>query len=193
MPESALTDGRPAGILLEVARVDPPHGPAEQRRAGRTAAGTALRRAGSAVLTVGRRSDGAPVFPDGFAGAITHTPSFAVAVVARGVTGIGVDLETGHLGPGLDRYLLNDTERALLWPDRSRQTLRRLFVAKEAGFKALSDCRPAHGGLFWRVRLSRSDGLLWARAGADRALVTLGGTRAFAFAVAVRHSTTHQA
>ncbi|MFJ4778912.1 hypothetical protein [Streptomyces sp. NPDC088762] len=193
MTESAPSDGRPAGILLEVARVDPPYGPAEQRRAGRAAAGTALRRAGSAVLTVGRRCDGAPLFPAGFAGAITHTRSFAIAAVAPGAGGIGVDLETDHLAPGRERFLLDDAERALLWPDRSRETLRRLFVAKEAGFKALSDCRQSHGGLFWRVRLSRSDGLLWARAGTERALVVEGGTRAFAFAVALRHPTTPQA
>ncbi len=102
------------------------------------------------------------------------------------MSGIGVDLETSDVDPRLHRILLDDVERAQLWPNRDRRTLRSLLCAKEAGFKALSDCRDAHGGLFWRVRLSQCGGMLWARAGEEQALVRGGATESFAFAVAER-------
>ena len=183
------------GILLEVAAVARPHGASEQHRAGRAAAAAALRRGGCPVTEVGRRADGAPVFPCGFAGTITHTARFAVAAVARGTAGIGVDLETADVDPRISRVILDDTERALLWPDHDPATLRWLFAAKEAAFKALSDCREAHGGIFWRVRLRSVDrrlagsttiSPLWGHAGHHTALVKGGMTDRFAFALATR-------
>ena len=178
--------------------VDPPRGPAEQHRAGRAAAAEALRRAGSPSTRVGRRRDGAPLFPQGFAGSVTHTTEVALAVVAdvspaspaspapRATgPGIGVDLETRLPHPRAARLLLDERERAQLWPDADTLTLRRLLVAKEAAFKALSSCRSAHGGLFWRVRLQRRDGLLLAAAGDHRALVTVLDGPGWAAALAV--------
>ncbi|MEO3751913.1 4'-phosphopantetheinyl transferase superfamily protein [Streptomyces sp. B6B3] len=178
--------GGPVRVLLETARVEPPHTVAEQHRAGRRAAGAALRRAGSAVTTVGRRADGAPAFPPGFAGSLTHTPDLALAAVAPDARGIGVDVEPRLPDARLHRFLLDDAERALLWPDRDRSALRTLFAAKEAAFKALSECHPAHGGLFWRIRLRPHADRLWARAGDRYALVHHSDTPGFTLAVAVR-------
>ncbi|WP_329302347.1 4'-phosphopantetheinyl transferase superfamily protein [Streptomyces sp. NBC_00659] len=177
--------GRPQRVLLESVPVTPADSTAAQHRAGRAAAGTVLRRAGSATTVVGRRRSGAPVFPDGYPGSVTHAHGLAVAVVAPGARAVGVDLEFRLPERRLHRFLLDDTERELLWPDGGREQLRRLFAAKEAAFKALTDCHEAHGGLFWRVRLrSYGDGL-WARAGGRYAVVHDVVTPAYAFAVAV--------
>ncbi len=178
--------GGPVRIVLATAPVGPPGAFAEQHRAGRQAAGAALRRAGSTLTSVGRQPDGAPVFPPGFAGSLTHTANLAVAAVAPGARGVGVDVEPRFPEIRLHRFLLNDTERALLWSDGDRAGLRRLFAAKEAAFKALSDCRRAHGGLFWRIRLGRHGDRIWARAGDQYALVHDAVTAGSAFAVAVR-------
>ncbi|MES4890685.1 4'-phosphopantetheinyl transferase superfamily protein [Streptomyces sp. NPDC096012] len=171
--------------MLESVAVEAPGSVAAQHRAGRVAVGRALRRAGSPVTVVGRRRSGAPVGPDGFPASVTHTPEIAVAAVAPGVRGVGVDLEPRCPDPRLHRFLLDDRERASLWPDGDPAGLRRLFAAKEAAFKALTDCDRAHGGLFWRVRLYRHEGRLWARAGDRFALVEDLVTPLFAFAVAV--------
>lgn len=173
--------------MLETVEVDPPGSVAAQHEAGRRAAAAALRRAGSTVTTVGRRPSGAPVFTDGFAGSVTHTASLAVAAVAPGARGVGVDLEPRCPALRSHRFLLDDAERALLWPDGDRPTLRRLFAAKEAAFKALSDDRRhGYGGLFVRVRLRRHEGRLWARAADQYAVVRDTVTPAYAFAVALR-------
>ncbi|QPP05415.1 4'-phosphopantetheinyl transferase superfamily protein [Streptomyces bathyalis] len=173
-------------VVVETAPVRPPRTVAEQHRAGRLATAAALRRAGSRVRTVGRRRDGAPKFPPGIAGSLTHTEDLAVAAVAPGARGVGVDLEPRLPERRLHRFLLNEEERALLWRDGDRAGLRRLFAAKEAAFKALSGYRGAHGGLFWRVRLVLFGDQLWARAGDQYALVRAAAAPDFAFAVAVR-------
>jgi hypothetical protein len=178
--------GRAQRIVLEAVPVDPPGMVAEQHRAGLRAVRAALRRAGSPVTTVGHRPGGTPlVCPGGFAASLTHTTELAVAAVAPGVRAIGVDLEARFPEPRLHRFLLDKSERDLLWHG-DRAGLRRLFAAKEAAFKALSDCGRAHGGLFWRVRLRRHEDRLWARAGDQYALIRDVVVPAFAFAVAVR-------
>ncbi|MFK0288004.1 4'-phosphopantetheinyl transferase superfamily protein [Streptomyces sp. NPDC090499] len=103
-----------------------------------------------------------------------------------GARGVGVDLETALPDRRTARILLTEQERIELWPAGDLATLRFLFTVKEAGFKALSDCRAAHGGLFWRVRLLSRDGRLWARAGHAQAGITGGVHRWGAFALAVR-------
>ncbi|WEH39158.1 4'-phosphopantetheinyl transferase superfamily protein [Streptomyces sp. AM 2-1-1] len=177
--------GRPRRVLLETVPVGPPGGTDAQHRAGRAAAAAVLRRAGCACGTVGRRRSGAPVFPPGYAGSVTHTESLAVAAVAPGSRGVGVDLEFRLPEARLHRFLLDDSERASLWPDGDRERLRRLFAAKEAAFKALTECHEGHGGLFWRVRLRPHGDGLWARAGDRYAVVRDETTSAYAFAVAV--------
>ncbi|MBH5336240.1 4'-phosphopantetheinyl transferase superfamily protein [Streptomyces pactum] len=146
-------------ILFATAAVAAPYGPREQHLAGRAAAADALRRAGSTRLTVGRRGDGAPCFPPGFTGSITHTRRLAVAVVCRAgeVRGIGVDLETDPVPGRLHRILLGEEERAALWTPADETTLRGLFVAKEAAFKAFSAGGERATRMFWRIRLERPD------------------------------------
>ncbi|MGW3341111.1 4'-phosphopantetheinyl transferase superfamily protein [Streptomyces sp. NPDC001009] len=177
--------GRPRRVVVECAEVEAPGTVAAQHRAGRRAVGAALRRAGSPVTAVGRGADGAPVCPDGFPASVTHSAELAVAVVAPGAPGVGVDLEPRCPELRLHRFLLDDRERADLWPEGEPLGLRRLFAAKEAAFKALTDCADAHGGLFWRVRLYGHEGRLWARAGDRWAVVEELETAAFSFAVAV--------
>ncbi|MFJ5518471.1 4'-phosphopantetheinyl transferase superfamily protein [Streptomyces griseoluteus] len=177
--------GRVRRVVLASAAVARPGTGAAQHRAGRDAVGAALRRAGSPVTSVGRAYSGAPVCPAGFPASVTHSTALAVAAVAPGARGVGVDLEPRCPDLGLHRFLLDERERAELWPRGDRPGLRRLFAAKEAAFKALSDCVDAHGGLFWRVRLGLRDGRLWARAGDRYALVGELAVPAFALAVAV--------
>ncbi|MEV6163368.1 4'-phosphopantetheinyl transferase superfamily protein [Streptomyces sp. NPDC052052] len=177
--------GRPRRVLLETVPVTPADSAAAQHRAGRAAAATVLRRAGSATTTVGRRRSGAPVFPDGYAGSVTHAHGLAVAAVAPGARSVGVDLQSRLPPLHLHRFLLDDAERDLLWQEGDQEQLRRLFTAKEAAFKALTECRESHGGLFWRVRLRSCGDVLWARAGDRYAVVRDVVTPDYAFAVAV--------
>ncbi|QEU72727.1 4'-phosphopantetheinyl transferase superfamily protein [Streptomyces nitrosporeus] len=177
-------------IHLVTADVPAPHGPHEQHRAGRAAAADALRRSGSTKLEVGRRPDGAPVFPAGFAGSIAHTPRLAVAAVCRAeeARGVGVDLETDTVQERLHRILLREEERESLWVPADEPTLRRLFVAKEAAFKAFSACEEPVARTFWRIRLEQAApgaGRLLARAGDERAWVRVWADSERAWAVAV--------
>lgn len=177
--------GRVRRVVLASAVVAPPGTGAAQHRAGRDAVGAALRRAGSPVTSVGRGYSGAPVCPAGFPASVSHSTALAVAAVAPGARGVGVDVEPRCPDLRLHRFLLDGRERAELWPEGDPLGLRRLFAAKEAAFKALSECVDAHGGLFWRVRLSRHEGRLWARAGDRYALVGELTAPAFSLAVAV--------
>ncbi len=177
--------GHPRRVLLETVPVTPADSTAAQHRAGRDAAAAALRRAGSATTAVGRRRSGAPVFPDGYAGSVTHAHGLAVSAVAPGALSVGVDLEFRLPPLHLHRFLLDDAERTLLWPEGDQEQLRRLFTAKEAAFKALTECHDGHGGLFWRVRLRSHGNGLWARAGDRYAVVRDVVTPDYAFAVAV--------
>lgn len=63
-------------------------------RAGRSCAARALARV-AARGSVGRDADGAPVWPPGVVGAITHARGFAAAAVARAseARGLGLDVE----------------------------------------------------------------------------------------------------
>lgn len=177
-------------IHLATADVTAPHGPHEQHRAGRAAAARALSRAGSTNGEVGRRSDGAPAFPAGFVGSLAHTRRLAIAAVCRAeeARGIGVDLETDTVQEHLHRILLREGERENLWIPADEPTLRGLFVAKEAAFKAFSACEERVARAFWRIRLERpaagADGLL-ARAGDERAWVRVRAYGDGAWAVAV--------
>jgi len=65
--------------------------------AGRVCAGEALRACGADVLSVGRDRHGAPVWPAGFRGSITHagTLAAAAAIPAGACRGLGLDFEAG--------------------------------------------------------------------------------------------------
>jgi 4'-phosphopantetheinyl transferase EntD len=64
-------------------------------RRGRAAARRALRMLGSSETTVLRERNGAPAFPKGFIGSISHTTGRALAAAAKAehVGGLGVDVE----------------------------------------------------------------------------------------------------
>jgi 4'-phosphopantetheinyl transferase EntD len=103
---------------------------------GRACARAALAQAG-APPAVGRAPHGAPLWPPGFTGSITHTQGYAAAIVARtgDFTGLGVDAERmGRVGEGLHARLFGAQERAWLAGRPELATL--LFAAKEAAFKS---------------------------------------------------------
>lgn len=148
--------------------VRPPHGRDEQSAAGRAAVAAALAEAGSTDLVVPREPDGRPRFPQGFAGAIAHTDSVAVAVVVPGAEAVGVDIEDAVISPRVARFVLRDRERDALLRPAGAYSARDLFAAKEAAFKAL--CSLGGGGglggpdqfLFWWIELDQTDGTLVA-------------------------------
>jgi enterobactin synthetase component D len=111
---------------------------------GRALARSLLAQCGATEGAVGRGADGAPLWPAGFVGTISHTSALlAVAVApAHALFGIGIDLE---LSDGLrdttpiDALCLNGAERALanacaLGPAHARVLF---FSAKEALYKCL--------------------------------------------------------
>ncbi|WP_405792653.1 4'-phosphopantetheinyl transferase superfamily protein [Streptomyces sp. NBC_01506] len=166
--------------------VAPPYGPAQQSSAGRRAAAAALASAGSADRTVPREHDGRPRFPEGFAGSISHTECWAVAVVVPGAEAVGIDIENSALTPRIAQFVLRERERGTLLVPHGEYTARDLFAAKEAAFKALSGIGNLGAFTFWRTELRRSgEGLVasyrgeripvWVRSGAD-----------LSFAVAIR-------
>jgi 4'-phosphopantetheinyl transferase EntD len=66
--------------------------------AGRACAHAALKELGSPDFAIPIGPSGAPVWPPGFVGSITHTNDVAAAIVARSenVRGVGLDLETAE-------------------------------------------------------------------------------------------------
>lgn len=116
---------------------------ARQRRvfdhaAGRLAAARGLRALTGHARQVGRGADGAPLWPAGVVGAISHAQGRAVALVGLAAhhAGLGVDLERIARRDSLAPLILGPAERAWLDPDDAlRVTL--AFSAKEALFKAL--------------------------------------------------------
>jgi 4'-phosphopantetheinyl transferase EntD len=103
----------------------------------------ALRRIGVAPGPILPDADGAPTWPTGVVGSMTHCAGYRAAVVARSgrVRGIGIDAEP-HAGlPGAARDLVvRDEERPLLralgGADPGVHWDRILFCAKEAVYKA---------------------------------------------------------
>ena len=122
-------------------------GASERRRRefaeARWCAREALRRLGVAASAIPATPDGAPVWPDGVVGSITHKGGYRAAVVARraDLAGIGIDAEPDERLPAgvletiasaaeLDRVeALLERRPGLAWD-------RLLFCAKEAAVKA---------------------------------------------------------
>lgn len=114
-----------------------------QHLAGRACALAALREAGCIVTDIDVREDGAPRWPAGYVGSITHTASFASAAVAptSALRSIGIDCEEL-----LDDAALTDVEPLLLadgdarWLERDdrRERATLLFSAKESLYKCLA-------------------------------------------------------
>jgi 4'-phosphopantetheinyl transferase EntD len=84
---------------------------------------------------------GAPVLPPGIIGSVTHKQDLAIAILARGEPGLGVDLEdTDRDRPGVARRVLRAEELAeveALPPERQWTETAIRFALKEAVYKAL--------------------------------------------------------
>jgi 4'-phosphopantetheinyl transferase EntD len=119
-------------------------GAVEKRRRefalGRTCAHAALAQLNRDAGSIARADDGAPVWPAGIAGSITHTQGYAAAVVAAAAdfTGLGVDAERiGGVTQNLWPRLFNTGERDELARQSDPSRLATiLFSAKEACHKA---------------------------------------------------------
>jgi 4'-phosphopantetheinyl transferase EntD len=136
---------------------------------GRVCARAALARLGQPAVPVPRGLDGAPRWPDGTAGSITHCAGYRAAAVTltKDVASLGIDAEPDEPLPDhgmLDR-IASDEERARLRalaagaPGTSWDRL--LFSAKESvyktwfplarrwlGFESADVVIDAHGGTF---------------------------------------------
>ncbi|WP_069814234.1 4'-phosphopantetheinyl transferase superfamily protein [Streptomyces sp. TP-A0874] len=135
-----------ARLPPRVADLLPPQAAPQRRRtyaAGRLAAARAGRQLTGRSLWPLRAPGGAPSWPAGVCGSISHTDGLAVGVVTGAEhTAIGVDLEelgrADRLGP-LSSWVLGPAERARLaaLPAEARPLAGlRLLCAKEALYKA---------------------------------------------------------
>ena len=136
--------GQPVALpALEAALVEKSV-PKRQREfaLGRACARAALEKLGHGEALIGRRANGAPLWPEGVTGSITHTKGYAAALA--GATsqyrGIGVDAErvggvTRDLWPRLFDARERDQLSAL--DDAGQLVMATLFfTAKEACYKA---------------------------------------------------------
>ena len=108
----------------------------------RCCARIALAKLGLPPAPIPRGPDGAPIWPAGVVGSMTHCPAYRAAAVARAsaVRSVGVDAEPNEpLPPDVLDVVARDSERAWVSclqatrPDVSWDTL--LFSAKESVFK----------------------------------------------------------
>lgn len=112
---------------------------------GRRCAHEACRAIGRSASFIGCGEGGAPIWPNGVVGSITHTEGYVAAAVgpAESITYLGIDAEPAEPLPSeLLATVLTESERDRL-SGTSRHALfdRLTFCAKEAVFKALW---PAH-------------------------------------------------
>ena len=134
--------------------------------AGRLAAAEAMRRLDiepGGVL--GRTPDGAPAWPDGIAGSISHHSGIACAVVSADARGVGVDI-----APLLaESQLRAVTRRCLVDAERERwQAAREVtvaFAAKEAIYKAAHPRAGRYVGFDEADVIEQVDGSWTARLG----------------------------
>jgi 4'-phosphopantetheinyl transferase EntD len=132
-----------------------PHRQAEFA-AGRQAARTALTALGHPPVALPMGPDRAPVWPAGIAGSISHAAGLAVAVVRLGAP-LGIDIEEDSpLPEELWPALTSPEERAALPPGNLGRQVRRVFAAKEALFKAQTQCARAMFG-FDAVRVTLAE------------------------------------
>jgi 4'-phosphopantetheinyl transferase EntD len=104
--------------------------------AGRTAARRALAALGQAACALPMAPDRSAIWPDGLSGSIAHAAGYAVAVARQG-TPLGVDIEDdADIARDLWSIICGPQELRHLPQDHPGRTVRRLFCAKEAVFKA---------------------------------------------------------
>lgn len=147
-------------------------GRAGEFAAGRSCARVALQRLGAAGPVLIRR-DGAPGWPEGVRGSITHKPDLAMAVAARSdlVGGLGLDLEEAlELSAAVRTVVLTAGERDRLPQGGAAGTVARLlFSAKEAYYKWLRSAGRRDPVTFRDVEVAAEGGALRyrPRAGTD--------------------------
>lgn len=111
-----------------------------EHRAGRSAAGAALEELGGRGRPIKADSIGAPLFPAGFSGSITHDTGLAAAIVAdaaSGFTAAGADLHRERtLHPRDAAYIAGDRELARALRATGPHAAHLVFALKEAVFKA---------------------------------------------------------
>ena len=121
----------------------PPGGrKAEAFQAGRRAAGQSLAHLGC-DQSVERAPNGAPIWPGGVVGSISHSRRVSVAAAAHrsSVRALGIDLEDDREVAGIERYVLDRDELATMQSlvgDDRRRYLVAAFSAKEAVYKAVN-------------------------------------------------------
>ena len=99
---------------------------------------------------VPKSGGGAPLWPVGATGSISHTRGFCVAVATTERCNVGIDIEeVGRMKPAIERRILVDVERSDLdnlasGPRRKR--LATIFAAKEAFYKAHYELEPRYLG-----------------------------------------------
>jgi enterobactin synthetase component D len=105
--------------------------------AGRVAAARSLQAIGATDWSVGRGDNGAPIWPIGYCGSITHDGDLALAttVASCRLRSVGIDLqrrfeEDSESARAVRRYALANDDAAL--------ALALLFALKEAAYKCLS-------------------------------------------------------
>jgi 4'-phosphopantetheinyl transferase EntD len=114
----------------------------EEFVAGRMCANEALRRFGLPLSQVGREASGAPIWPAGVLGSITHTNAIAAAVIAPAseFKAVGLDIEeVGAVDVNLWPLLFSEPETLRLGeaaPFARTCLATALFAAKEAFYKA---------------------------------------------------------
>jgi 4'-phosphopantetheinyl transferase EntD len=121
-------------------------GSAEKRRRdfalGRSCARAALAQLGHGDAVIAKGDDGAPVWPSGIVGSITHTNGYAAALIGenRHFAGIGIDAErAGGVTPDLWPRLFTAAEQETLSVQIDPLASATLFFsAKEASYKALA-------------------------------------------------------
>jgi 4'-phosphopantetheinyl transferase EntD len=108
-----------------------------QSGAVRIVARALLERLGEAPASLPRSITGAPAWPAGIVGSLAHDETMAAAAVARAieVSALGIDIEPNQpLPDDLVTVVATPSERRSYRPELLGS--RRLFVAKEAVFKA---------------------------------------------------------
>jgi len=115
---------------------------AEKRRRdfalGRACVHAALAELGHGEAVVAKGGDGAPVWPPGVLGSITHTEGYAAALVGANFAGIGIDAERagGVTGDLWGRIFSSAEQRQLAAHPDPLLAATLLFSAKEASYKA---------------------------------------------------------
>lgn len=171
-------------LCVETSAVAPPFGHAESSTAGRVAARQALLRCGAESTGISRHRSGAPVFPAGFYGSISHTDGIAVAAVTDEPRLVGIDIETASIPSSFDRLLVRSPiERELVNDPKIGR--RGIWSAKEAAFKALHHRTDLHQGIFLRIVLYRDGQFLCAEGDDSRVRVRVSVNSRYSQALAV--------